>query len=292
MNRTSCLAGVVVVATLAGAAGCFRRMAGRQDHLYKWPSVTLTDFQTGELGEPLARLRPGAGLRDRLAHHLTRRGRFTLIDRSPVLDGKGARAGHRARYRIRGVLRGFDHQPLTLPWYKRRFSAPAESELAVVDVQVMVDDLGTKEVVLDQEFRAEATAWPGARQSAYTDLTFDSPGFRRTPLGRCVENVLIQVAEALEARLLFEPWVPEIVRVEPDHLVINGGFDRLMRQGWMYDILEGDADRSADKQDRVVGVVQLVVLYDDHALARRVQGGPFRVGMRLRRNIEIEQTEK
>jgi len=281
---------------LVCTAGCFRGIIGRDEHLYKRPRVTIAEFQTTEMQLAGPKMRFAPGMRSSLARQLAVRDRVVLIDPDSVPASTESAPGRRlcaARapdYRIQGVIHEFGHRPYRVPWYRRMVRWASESERAVARLQVIVDDLRTNERVLDQEFVPEAEAWAGSIGSLYTGLEFDSPSFSRTPLGACARDVTAQAVRALEARLIYEPWVPRICRVEPDHVVIDGGLDRLMRQGWFYDVMDRPATGSGG-DGQVVGTVQVISTRDDHSLARPVRGEPFRVGMRLKRNTEFGRAE-
>lgn len=289
IDRTRRAAAVLVLAGLAGGTGCFRRMAGKDDHLYEWPRVVVTDFRNTDKTLALPNLRPGSGLRTAIVRRLAAGGRIVPVEPVPTAasqprsQGAPTRVGRSPRYRVRGVVQQFRHERCPVPWRRRLLTTQTESERARMCLQLVVEDIRTGQVVLDHQCHAQAEAWPGAAQSAYTGLQFDSPSFRRTPLGQCVQDVTAQAVKLLEARLVSEPWVPEIVRIEPEHVVIDGGLDRLIRVGWHYDVL----DNPAHGPGQVVGVVQVVAMRDDHCLARAIRGGPFRPGMRLRRNTQV-----
>ena len=294
MNRRFRFAGVLALAVVAGNSGCFRRMTGRTDHLYEWPRVTVLDFDQADPAPTPYQTRLAPGLRASLVQRLCAGGRVVPVEPSRPTATRPANAVHPSlslspRYRIRTVIREFGHEPCRLPWHRRLATGHTQSERARVRLRVQVEDLRTNEVVLDRTFQAEAQAWPGAAASAYDGVAPNTPSFDRTPLGQCSGQVVAQVAEALEWRLLVELWVPRISRIRPDRITINGGLDRLIRVGWFYDVLKLDA--SGSDSPTVVGVVQVSGTAADYSLARTVHGGPFAPGMALRRNTTFGQSE-
>ncbi len=311
ITRNASLIFLVSVLLCAGCDGAFS--GGNQADFIK-PTIAVMKFENRApfpLGWDL-----GDGMRDILVDRLVATGRYHVVER-PELDSvlgelrlqhsgvtrqaKRAELGRikNVQYLIKGTVTDFGHVStnrgfLGLP----NLDAFGGSNRAVMGMTLYVVDVESGEIVSSESISESVRASDLTVQAAYKDVALGGSTFYRTPLGKVTTRVIGRAVRRITGAIADRPWLPQIALIQDDKtVVINGGQNRGLRVGEVYEIFEigspiidPDTGDSIGRQPgKTIGHVRVCRVYPQYSQAEIVLGeaGGFKVGQHCRRAEQL-----
>ncbi len=250
----------------------------------------------------------GRGMADLLVSELVASSHFVVVERRHLervlreLDmqateyfRKQGRADHgrlkNVQYFIRGVITDFTQVAsgeLEAAWDGSvlgfsGYTARVALTLTVVDVE-------SGEIVSSISSDGYAEAGGPYGEGEYKHVRFGGDAFFRTPLGIATRNAVRKAIQALVKDVDKRRWHPHIARVDGDRIVVTGGRKHDQKAGMTYRVLEqpeavtdpATGDQVGKLPGPQVGRIRIEEVREKMAIARPVEGGPFRRGQRLK----------
>ena len=209
-------------------------------------------------------------------------------------EAKKARRGRlkNVEYFIRGVVTGFTQVSASdLRVSGADAAGGYGSHTARVALTLTVIEVETGQIVTSISTAGLAKAHAAYGEGRYKGIRFGGDVFFQTPLGVATRNAIRKALRTLVKRLEKQRWRPHIARVRPDRLIVAGGTRHGQRVGMELAAL-APAERITDPATgdpigrlpgEMVGRVRIVEVREKLSIAKRVSGGPFERGQRLRR---------
>ncbi len=308
MRRT--LTGLVILALYGLGGGCVGWDGlGRSGEDCVKPTIAVMKFENRApfpLGWDL-----GDGMADVLVDRLVATGRYHVIERpelGSVLDelrfqNAGATRPHgraergrlkNVQYLVKGTITDFGHVAANQGFLGLGgLDVFGGSNRAVMGLTLYVVDVESGEIIASESLQESVRASETEVRAAYRDVAFGGSVFYRTPLGRATAKVLGKAVDRVTGSIAARPWRPKVAGVQGDGtVVINGGADRGVRVGTLYEVREAGppivdpdtGDLLGRAAGRTIGVLRVVRVHARYASAEAVtgQGRAFEPGQLCR----------
>ncbi len=283
------------------------------NHLYEKPLIAVVEFEN-RAHFPL-NWRLGEGIAEILEDALYQTGKFRVLDRGDldhVLAEQKLQATGRTRdeesvppnrlknahYLVKGVITEFAHVSMSgWDFGIGPLRLGAGGEHAIVNIALKVTEVESGEVVYTRVVEGKAYAGEMDFAGVYKHVALGGHQFYQTPLGRALQEALVEAVDGVQARIARRLWCPTIAKVDGQHVFLSGGEDRRIKVGsrWaarqrtkpVVDPLTGDV--LGHEPGELVGTVR-VMRVDEHYSIAVVEGGAgFERGQRLEpRKMEEE----
>ena len=304
MKRTLLIVAVLVV---AAGSGCGRR---RPDPaLFVKPTIAVMKFENRapfpmnwSLGDGMADI-----LVDRLVetrrYHVIERPELDSIIRELSLQRSGAtREKTRAalgqiknvQYLIKGTVTDFGHVASEKGFFRgggtRVFGSHAR---AVMGMTFYVVHVESGEIVASDRLQESVHASEVDVSQRYKGVAMGGSVFYQTPLGQATASVMDRAVGSITDAIASQRWRPKIAMVDPNGVVVlNGGANRRIKAGWIYEILEAGSpiidpdtgDLLGRRSPNVIGRLRVVKVSPRYCDAEIADGDPatFKIGLACR----------
>jgi len=259
---------------------------------YVRPTITVLPFENVAVNQLAPTYDLAHGLSQLLGDALDDSGKFVVVEpgrlQAPVVPG----VPNAPRYRVRASIHEFGHFRRNRSWFEKNIQKKS-TEDATVNITLLLEDTSKPDTLLAREtIEALVPAGKNTFEIAYVGVSFGSVNFRHTPLGRATRQVMDRAVEIIYQHIGGRVWEPKIARMGEGGLVfINGGRDRQMRTGWLFEAVEpGGAILDPDSGDRLgqaepkpIAEVEITDVRQRYSIGRIRRGGPVAVGQVLRR---------
>jgi len=250
----------------------------------------------------------GSGMADILVSELMASENFIVVERGQLknvvqeLDLQGrpefrkegkVKTGNlkNAQYIIRGVINDFSQvggSSLGLAIKKLVFGG--KGHRARVSLTLTVIEVESGQILESVQCQGIARAREAYVKGAYKGVAFGGDAFFRTPLGEATAEAIGDGVEALIKSIPTVRWKPMVASMIGGKVVINGGTQRGLEEGQMFDVYgEGKAITDPETGDLlsvlpgpVIGSIRVVQVSEKVAFADRVSGSGFERGMQLK----------
>jgi len=296
--------GAALVITGCSSKGFLNNTSGN----FVKPTIAVMKFENRApfpLGWDLS-----SGMRDILVDRLVATGRYHVIER-PEIDSilrelrfqhsgmtrqqRRAALGRlkNVQYLVKGTITDFGHVStgrgfLGLP----NLNIFGGSHRAVMSMTLYVVDVESGEIICSKSIEKSVRASDTSVKVFYKDVAFGGSVFYRTPLGRATAAVIDKAVKQITAAIANQPWKPKIALVKDNQVIINGGADRKVRPGYLYEVFEpGPAIIDPDSGDclgyqpgKIIGRIEIIRVHDRYSEAAIVLGKPeqFKAGQYCR----------
>lgn len=269
------------------------------------PRVAVASFENRSGFEGQWKL--GPGMADLLVSELVASENFIVLERSAidsVLD-EIARQRDRffrqegrvdegrlenVRYLVRGVITDFSQTSGGSLWMGfRRLLIGSGGYTARVGLTLTLVDIESGRIVDSVQASGRARAGNAYAQASYKDIQFGGRAFFQTPLGKATASAIREGLHGIVKTVPRQYWIPMIADVEGERIVINGGRDRGLQVGRLYqarraestvtDPLTGDV--IARLPGDIAGMMRIMEVRDSIAIAEWVEGYGFERGQVL-----------
>lgn len=250
----------------------------------------------------------GSGMADLLVSELVRSRNFVVVERSQIdritdeiqrQKNKLFRSEGRvdegrlknAHYLIRGVINDFSQYGRSSIGVAVRnvLSLGRGGYRARVALTLTIIDVETGEILDSVQCVAKAAAHSAYVTATYKDVTFGGDAFARTPLGSATGKAIYQGVCALLEHVPRVPWRPMIASADGNRLILNGGKNRRIREGELFEV-RGEGRPITDPATgdvlsvvpgATLGRIRVTSVDDDVSVATPVEGTGFTRGQRL-----------
>lgn len=272
------------------------------------PVIAVSSFEnrSGFSGE----WRLGNGMADLLVTELASSGHFTVVERQHLESVVGEirrQAGSlfrdegrvetgrlkNAEYLIRGVINDFTHvQGGAFRIAMRRLLFGGKGHKARVAMTLTLVEVSSGQIL----HSVYCAGYAGAREATfageYKGVVFGGDVFFRTPLGRATQDAIRVGLREIIAAMPENPWQPMIAEVGTEGIVINGGRDRGVRQGTVFEVRQtarpirdpGTGDLLGYFPGESLGWIQVREVRDRIAIADPLDEGVFTRGQVLQKS--------
>ena len=274
------------LAALALLAGCDMMTSAKVRYdarYYVKPTVAVSNFQASAAPQGTRGWNVGSGLADALTDELVKTGRFHVVDRANIdqvlselkmqqssLTREEGRSKlgmlKNVEYFVEGRVTDFGHVSSNDGWARMDMMNAFGQALqggAANDVSS-----GRSPERAD---RADQDGWKARcgrtrcpADATYKNVGFGGSAFYRTPLGKVTADATRKVVLEMVSSIASQPWTPRISLVADERIIINGGKDRGIAKGDLYQVVEhgrghhrpghrrqaGQLAGPADRQDR------------------------------------------
>ncbi len=221
------------------------------------PCIAVTTFEnrSGFNGQ----WKLGRGMADLLVSELVTTKRFEVLERGQlnrILDEidrssngyfrKEGRANKgrlkNAEYLIRGVVTDFSQVSGGSLWFRtQKFLLGGSAYTARVGLTLTIIDIESGRIIDSVQCDGDARARSAYGRGSYDDVHFGGDMFFKTPLGKATAQAIRQGLNGIVTRMPPKRWEPVVAGVQGSQVIINGGLNRGVEAGGIYEV------RSADK---------------------------------------------
>lgn len=196
----------------------------------------------------------GSGMADILVSELMESRNFVVVERSELQtvvnelnlqrnpgfrkEGK-VKTGNlmNAHYIIRGVINDFSQVGgSSFSMAIKRIFLGGRTHRARVSLTLTVVDVETGEILESVQCKGIARAREAFAKGAYKNVAFGGDAFFKTPLGEATAYAISSGVKELIESIPEERWSPMVAEIEINGIVINGGADRGLKPGMLFNV--------------------------------------------------------
>ena len=275
MNMTRYIL-VVAVAAVAACTGCMPRKAP-DPALFVKPTIAVMKFEN-RAPFPLA-WDLGDGMADVLVDRLVASRRYHVIERAELdsvlrehrFQASGAtRKEARAvlgriknvSYLVKGTVTDFGHVSTAKGFVSgASLGLVGSSAAAIMGMTFYVVDVESGEIIFSDHLEKAVGASGTAVRGSYEGVAMGGSVFFRTPLGKATAEVMDIAVRKITKRIASHRWWPKIADIADDgQFILNGGRNRRIVSGYMYDVLEQGRKIVDPETGDVIGRLQPTIL--------------------------------
>jgi len=249
----------------------------------------------------------GQGVADLLVSELVLSKNFEVLERAQlgrILDeidmqrngyfrseGKVAKGRLKnAQYLIRGVVTDFSQVSGGSLWLRmQRFLVGGRAYTARVGLTLTIMEVESGRIVDSVQCAGNARAKSAYGAGNYDDVKFGGDMFFKTPLGRATSDALRQGLKGIIAKVPQNSWVPVIAAVVNAEIIINGGSNRGLKTGQVYQVRGTDSqitdpltgDVLTTLPGSAVALIRIVSVAPSSSSAVVIKGAAVERGQRL-----------
>lgn len=195
-----------------------------------------------------------------------------------------------ARYLIRGVITDFSQTSGGSLWLGlRHFLIGSGGYTARVGLALTIVDIESGRIVDSVQCAGKARAGDSYAKAGYKGIQFGGSSFFRTPLGQATASAIREGLHGIVKKMPRQNWVPMIADVSASQIVLNGGSDRGLKVGQVYQVRSKGTPvtdpLTGDMLDYIpgpiVGTVRIVQMRDNVSVAELLNGHSFARGQSL-----------
>lgn len=299
----------VLAVLLCGVSGC---RTGRIPPLPPNavpPRVAVASFENRSSFEGQWKL--GPGMADLLVSELVASRNFVVLERGSldkVVD-EIARQTNRlfrpegrvdegrldnAHYLIRGVITDFSQSSGGSFWLGlRHLFIGSGGYTARVGMTLTIVDIESGRIVDSVQCAGKAKAGDAYAKGSYKGVQFGGRSFFQTPLGIATTSAIRQGLHGIVKKMPRKTWMPMIAEVDGPRIVLNGGRERGLQTGAVYQV-RGQGTPVTDPltgdvldimPGPLVGTVRIMEMRDQVSVAELVSGHGFARGQTLERPL-------
>ena len=300
-----------VAVMLAGQSGC---QTGRVPPLPPNavpPRVAVASFENRSSFEGQWSL--GAGMADLLVSELVDSRNFVVLERGSldkVVDEISRQSNRlfrpenrvdegrldNAHYLIRGVITDFSQSSGGSFWLGlRHLFIGSGGYTARVGLTLTIVDIESGRIVDSVQCAGKAKAGDAFAKGSYKGIQFGGRSFFETPLGIATAGAIRQGLHGIVKKMPRITWMPMIAEVDGPRIVLNGGRERGLETGAVYQV-RGKGTPVTDPltgdvldimPGPVVGTVRIMEMRDQVSVAELVSGHGFARGQTLERPLPL-----
>ncbi len=300
-----------VAVMLVGLSGC---QTGRVPPLPPDavpPRVAVASFENRSSFEGQWSL--GAGMADLLVSELVDSRNFVVLERGSldkVVDEISRQSNRlfrpegrvdegrldNAHYLIRGVITDFSQSSGGSFWLGlRHLFIGSGGYTARVGLTLTIVDIESGRIVDSVQCAGKAKAGDAFAKGSYKGIQFGGRSFFETPLGIATASAIRQGLHGIVKKMPRKTWTPMIAEVDGPRIVLNGGRERGLETGAVYQV-RGKGTPVTDPltgdvldimPGPVVGTVRIMEMRDQVSVAELVSGHGFARGQTLERPLPL-----
>lgn len=273
------------------------------------PRVAVASFENRSSFEGQWKL--GPGMADLLVSELVASRNFVVLERGSldkVVD-EIARQSHRlfrqegrvdegrldnAHYLIRGVITDFSQSSGGALWLGlRHLLIGSGGYTARVGLTLTIVDIESGRIIDSVQCAGKARAGDAYAKGSYKGIQFGGRSFFQTPLGIATSAAIRQGLRGIVRKMPRITWTPMIAEVEGTRIILNGGRERRLNAGDVYQV-RGQGTPVTDPltgdvldvmPGTVVGTVRIMEIREQVSVAEVVSGYGFARGQTLERPL-------
>jgi len=273
------------------------------------PRVAVASFENRSSFEGQWKL--GPGMADLLVSELVASRNFVVLERGSldkVVD-EIARQSHRlfrqegrvdegrldnAHYLIRGVITDFSQSSGGALWLGlRHLLIGSGGYTARVGLTLTIVDIESGRIIDSVQCAGKARAGDAYAKGSYKGIQFGGRSFFQTPLGIATSAAIRQGLRGIVRKMPRITWTPMIAEVEGTRIILNGGRERRLNAGDVYQV-RGQGTPVTDPltgdvldvmPGTVVGTVRIMEIREQVSVAEVVSGHGFARGQTLERPL-------
>lgn len=300
-----------VALMLAGLSGC---QTGRVPPLPPDavpPRVAVASFENRSSFEGQWKL--GPGMADLLVSELVDSRNFVVLERGSldkVVDEISRQSNRlfrpegrvdegrldNAHYLIRGVITDFSQSSGGSFWLGlRHLFIGSGGYTARVGLTLTIVDIESGRIVDSVQCAGKAKAGDAFAKGSYKGIQFGGRSFFQTPLGIATAAAIRQGLHGIVKKMPRITWTPMIAEVDGSRIVLNGGRERGLQAGAVYQV-RGKGTPVTDPltgdvldimPGPIVGTVRIMEMRDQVSVAELVSGHGFARGQTLERPLAL-----
>lgn len=301
----------VLMAVLSCVSGC---QTGRVPPLPPDavpPRVAVASFENRSSFEGQWNL--GPGMADLLVSELVDSRNFVVLERGSldkVVDEISRQSNRlfrpegrvdegrldNAHYLIRGVITDFSQSSGGSIWLGlRHLFIGSGGYTARVGLTLTIVDIESGRIVDSVQCAGKARAGDAYAKGSYKGIQFGGRSFFQTPLGIATASAIRQGLHGIVKKMPRITWTPMIAEVDGARLVLNGGRERGLEAGAVYQV-RGKGTPITDPltgdvldimPGPVVGTVRIMEMRDQVSVAELVSGHGFARGQTLEHPLPL-----
>jgi curli biogenesis system outer membrane secretion channel CsgG len=285
-------------------SGCETLVPDRS-YRYVHPTVAVFKFEN-KAGSPM-KWDLGTGMADVMVTGLMDTERFTVVEREDLnailkeldLQNRGRTRPEgkvpsqrliNVQYLIKGTVTDFSH--ISRGGIRVSTSSTGvrgRAATALVSMVITVIDVESGEILVSTTKSSRVRARGIDLNAAYEGISFGGQAFYRTPLGRATRSAIDDAIEEVVDTIGSQPWRPAIIDIDDDRVVLNGGRDRRVKPGHLYQVMQ-PGERIFDTETgnylgttpgEGIGLVEVTEVYNKFSYAVCREGETGEVGFRL-----------
>ena len=194
------------------------------------------------------------------------------------------------RYLVKGTITDFGHVE-TVEGFWRLFDWGlfGSSSHAIVAANIYVVDVQSGQIIASKSVEAKIKDKKEDDKVQYQGMAFGSYTFYHTPLGRATNKMLDEAVRSIAKTIAEQPYQPKIASILNDCVVINGGRDRRIEVGAVYDVrpqaqlvIDPDTgDILGHITGETIGRLRVNQVTNKYSMSEIVEGGNFQPGQTL-----------
>jgi len=196
-----------------------------------------------------------------------------------------------AHYIIRGVINDFSQVGgSSFSMAIKRIFFGGKTHRARVSLTLTIVDVETGEILESVQCKGIARAREAFAKGAYKNVAFGGDTFFKTPLGEATAYAISSGVNQLIKSIPEERWSPMIAELEVNGIVINGGANRGLKPGMLFDVFaHGRAITDPATGNLlsiipgpVIGRIKITTVNEKISFAEIDKGSGFQRGMPLK----------
>ena len=194
------------------------------------------------------------------------------------------------RYLVKGTITDFGHiETVEGIWKLFDWGWFGNSGHAIVAANLYVVDVQSGQIIASKSVESKIRAKKEKDEVQYQGMAFGSYTFYHTPLGRATNKMLDEAVRDIAKTIADQPYQPKIASILNDCVVVNGGRDRRMKVGTVYDVrpqaqmvVDPDSgDILGHIAGEMIGSVRVTQVTNKYSMADILSGGNFQPGQTL-----------
>ncbi len=277
------------------------------------PRVAVASFENRSSFEGQWKL--GPGMADLLVSELVASRNFVVLERGnldKVVD-ELARQSNRlfrqegrveegrldnAHYLIRGVITDFSQSSGGSLWLGlRHLLIGSGGYTARVGLTLTIVEIESGRIVDSVQSAGKAKAGEAFAKGSYKNIQFGGRSFFQTPLGIATSAAIRQGLRGIVKKMPRLTWTPMIADVDGNRIVLNGGRERGLETGAVYQVRAQGTPvtdpLTGDLLDimpgPVIGTVRIMEMREHVSVAELVSGHGFARGQALERPLALSR---
>ncbi len=275
------------------------------------PRVAVASFENRSSFEGQWKL--GPGMADLLVSELVASRNFVVLERGSldkVVDEISRQSNRlfrpegrvdegrldNAQYLIRGVITDFSQTSGGSLWLGlRRLLIGSGGYTARVGMTLTIVDIESGRIIDSVQCSGKAKAGDAYAKGSYKGIQFGGRSFFQTPLGIATTSAIRQGLHGIVRKMPRKTWTPMIAEVDGARIVLNGGRERGLQTGAIYQV-RGKGTPVTDPltgdvldimPGPVIGTVRIMEMRDQVSVAELVSGHGFARGQTLERPLAL-----